>query len=141
MASIVFGGVVQVWMIYTFGLLFGLVAGFAIPAETSIVPTLVDERDLQAGNSIIRDNTQLAGFVGPTIVGIIIRRFSNTFTGVAFALDAFTFIVSAVTLQMIQVKNKQYLLKLRTRMAEKRQGVYRDQLVNSFRLCLRSSQY
>jgi MFS family permease len=93
-------------MIYVFGLLFGIVAGFAIPAETSIVPMLVDEQDLQAGNSIMMGITQLAGFAGPTIAGIIIGRFSNTFTGVgiAFAFDALTFAVSAVTLQMIRVK-------------------------------------
>ncbi len=106
MALVVFAGVVQLWMIYTFSLLFGIVSGFAIPAETSIVPVLVDTEDLQAGNSIIMGITRLAGFVGPTIAGIIIGRFSNTFVGVgiAFAFDAFTFVVSAVTLQMIRVK-------------------------------------
>ena len=108
MALVVFTGVVQVWMVYAFGLLFGIVAGFSIPAETSIVPTLVDEQDLQAGNSIVMGITQLAGFVGPTLAGIIIGRFSNTFTGVgiAFAFDAFTFVVSAVTLQMIRLKTQ-----------------------------------
>jgi MFS family permease len=53
MALVVFSGVVQVWMLYVFGLLFGIVAGFAIPAETSIVPMLVDEQELQAGNLIM----------------------------------------------------------------------------------------
>ena len=108
MAVVVLGGVVQLWMIYTFSLLFGIVSGFAIPAETSIVPALVDEQDLQAGNSIIMGIAQLAGFVGPTIAGIIIGRFSNTFMGVgiAFAFDAFTFVVAAVTLQMIRVKKQ-----------------------------------
>src|SRR3990172_6307244 len=61
MAAVVFGGVVQVWMIYAFALLFGTVAGFAIPAENSIVPMLVDEGDLQAENSIIMGIAQLAG--------------------------------------------------------------------------------
>jgi MFS family permease len=108
MAVVVFSGVVQVWMIYVFALLFGTVAGFAIPAEQSIVPTLVDEQDLQAGNSIIMGITQLSGFVGPTFAGIIIGRFSDTFTGVgiAFAFDALTFVVSAVTLQLIQLKKR-----------------------------------
>jgi MFS family permease len=69
---------------------------------------LVDEQDLQAGNSIIMGVTQLAGFVGPTIAGIIIARFSDVSSGVgtAFAFDAFTFVVSAVTLQLIQVKSQ-----------------------------------
>jgi MFS family permease len=108
MAVAVFSGTVQVWMIYAFALLFGTVAGFAIPAEQSIVPSLVDEGDLQAGNSIIMGITQLSGFLGPTIAGIIIGRFSDTFTGVgiAFAFDALTFVVSAVTLQMIRLNNQ-----------------------------------
>jgi MFS family permease len=108
MAVVVFGGVIQIWMIYAFALLFGTVAGFAIPAEQSIVPMLVDEQDLQAGNSIIMGITQLSGFVGPTIAGIIIGRFTDTFTGVgvAFAFDALTFVVSAVTLQLIQLKKQ-----------------------------------
>lgn len=107
MAFVVFTGTVQVWMIYAFALLFGTVAGFAIPAEQSIVPMLVDEQDLQAGNSIVMGITQLSGFVGPTIAGIIIGRFADTFTGVglAFAFDAFTFVVSAVTLQLIRPKS------------------------------------
>ncbi len=119
MALVVFTGAVQVWMIYAFGLLFGIVAGFAIPAESSIVPMLVDEQNLQAGNSIIMGITQLAGFVGPTIAGIIIGRFSNTFTGVgiAFAFDALTFVVSAVTLQMIQLQ-KQTILSAATNAKE-----------------------
>jgi MFS family permease len=104
MALLVFGGVVQLWMLYVFGLLFGIVAGFAVPAETSIVPTLVEEQDLQAGNSIIMGITQLAGFVGPTVAGLLIGWFSNSFAGIgfAFAFDAFTFVVSAITLQLIR---------------------------------------
>ena len=46
MALVVFTGAVQMWMLYAFGLGFGLVAGFAIPAGNSIVPMLVDEQDL-----------------------------------------------------------------------------------------------
>lgn len=108
MALVVFRGVVQVWMIYAFSLLFGTVAGISIPAETSIVPTLVDDEDLQAGNSLVMGMAQLAGFVGPTIAGIIIGRFSSTLTGVgiAFAFDALTFVVSAVTLQMLQINKR-----------------------------------
>ena len=41
MAVVVFTGTVQMWMLYAFGLGFGLVAGFAVPAGNSIVPMLV----------------------------------------------------------------------------------------------------
>jgi len=108
MAFVVFAGVTQLWMLYVFGLLFGIVAGFSVPAETSIVPTLVEEQDLQAGNSIIMGITQLAGFVGPTVAGILIGWFSNSFTGIgfAFAFDAFTFVVSGITLQLIRARKQ-----------------------------------
>ncbi len=104
MALLVFSGAAQIWMIYVFGLLFGIAAGFAIPAENSIVPGLVEEQDLQAGNSLMMGVTQLAGFVGPTIAGILIGRFSGSLLGVgyAFEIDAFSFVVSAVTLQLIR---------------------------------------
>jgi MFS family permease len=103
MALLVFSGLAQLWMIYVFSLMFGIVAGFAIPAENSIVPMLVDEQDLQAGNSLIMGVTQVAGFVGPTIAGVLIGGYASSLAGVglAFTIDAFTFVVSAVTLQLI----------------------------------------
>lgn len=103
MALAVFTGSVQIWMLYVFGLGFGLVAGFAIPAENSIVPMLVEERDLQAGNSVIMGVSQLTGFIGPTVAGIIIGGFSGSFFGIglAFAVDAATFGVSATTLWLM----------------------------------------
>jgi MFS family permease len=93
-------GTVQMWMIYIFSLAFGLVAGFAIPAENSIVPMLVEEQDLQAGNSVMMGVVQLVGFVGPTLAGILIARFSQSPLGIglAFGLDAISFAVSAVCL-------------------------------------------
>src|SRR5215212_10827183 len=78
MAFVVLTGTVQIWMLYAFALGFGLVAGFAIPAGNSIVPMLVEKQDLQAGNSLIMGASQLVGFVGPTIAGILIGRFSQS---------------------------------------------------------------
>ncbi len=103
MALIIFAGIAQLWMIFAFSLIFGIVAGFAIPAENSIVPMLVKEQDLQAGNSLIMGVTQIAGFVGPTIAGILIGGYASSLTGVglAFTVDAISFIISAVTLQLI----------------------------------------
>jgi MFS family permease len=104
MALVVFTGTVQMWMLYAFGLAFGLVAGFAIPAGNSIVPMLVEEQDLQAGNSVMMGVGQLVGFIGPTIAGILIGQFSKSLLGIglAFALDAVSFAVSAVTLWIMR---------------------------------------
>jgi len=108
MALVVFTGTVQVWMLYAFGLSFGLVAGFAIPAENSIVPMIVAEQDLQAGNSIMMGISQLVGFVGPTIAGILIGNFADSDFGIglAFALDALSFAVSATCLWLIHTGSR-----------------------------------
>ena len=103
MAVVVFTGIVQMWMLYAFSLGFGLVAGFAVPAGNSIVPLLVEEKDLQAGNSIVMGVGQLVGFAGPVLVGILIGKFSESLFGIglAFGLDAVTFAVSTVTLWLM----------------------------------------
>ncbi len=104
MAFLVLTGAAQMWMVYIFSLVFGVAAGFAIPAENSIVPLLVGGDDLQSGNAIIMGTTQIAGFVGPSLAGIMIGSFAGSLDGVglAYAIDAATFAASAVTLQLIR---------------------------------------
>jgi MFS family permease len=111
MALAVITGNVQVWMLYAVSLGFGLVAGFAIPAGNSIVPMLVAEEDLQAGNSIILGTTQLGGFIGPTLAGLLIGGFSNSAVGIglAFAVDAVTFAVSAAAILRMHPVRKRSL--------------------------------
>jgi len=104
MALVIFTGTIQLWMLYAFGLAFGLVAGFAIPASNSIVPMLVTEENLQAGNSISMGTTQLVSFIGPTIAGIVIASYAKSSMGsaLAFAIDAVSFAVSALALWLIR---------------------------------------
>ncbi len=106
-AVVVTIGAVQIWMLYAFGLAFGLVAGFAIPAQNSIVPTLIEPRDLQAGNSLVMGVTQLAGFVGPTVAGIVIGAHASSSAGIgqAFAIDAATYAVSAACLWLMRTRS------------------------------------
>ncbi|MGB5758050.1 MAG: MFS transporter [Acidimicrobiales bacterium] len=104
MAVVVLTGVVQMWMLYGFALAFGLVAGFAIPAENSIVPTLVKRDDLQAGNALLMGATQLTGFVGPTVAGAVIAGYSTSMVGIglAFVIDTASFAISAAAFSLIR---------------------------------------
>ncbi len=104
MAAAVLTGFVQMWMLYGFALTFGLVAGFAVPAENSIVPTLVRRDDLQAGNALIMGATQLSAFVGPTLAGAVIAAYSTSTVGVglAFSIDTASFLVSATAFSLIR---------------------------------------
>ncbi len=104
MAIVVLTGTVEMWMVYAFSLGFGLVAGFAVPAGNSIVPMLVKEKDLQAGNSLVMGVGQLVGFIGPFMAGILIGRYAESLFGIglAFAIDAVTFAISAVMLWLMR---------------------------------------
>ena len=103
MTVVVMAGVVEMWMLYVFSLGFGLVAGFAVPAGNSIVPMVVEENDLQAGNSIVMGAGQLVGFVGPVLAGILIGSYAESLWGIglAFGIDAATFALSAIFLGLM----------------------------------------
>jgi MFS family permease len=104
MAGLVFTGHIQIGMVYIIALAFGLVAGFAIPASNSMVPMLVPENELQAGNAVAMGTSQLISFVGPTLAGIVIAGFSKSPTGIglAFSIDAVSFAVSALALWLMR---------------------------------------
>lgn len=100
----VFTGTLEVWMIYVYSLLGGIVSGVFAPASMSIAPRLVPEEDLQTGNSVMQGSMQLIRFVGPAAAGALIAAFpkENMGVGIAMAFDALTFIASIVTLWMMK---------------------------------------
>ena len=108
MALLVLTGGMQIWLLYAFALLFGLVGGFFGPAVNSMVPHIVEKADLQAGNALIQGTGQLTNFVGPVLAGGLIALLANRQAGAAstgmegiaaaFLLDALTFLVSILTL-------------------------------------------
>lgn len=110
MALLVLTGTIQLWMLYIFSLAFGLLSGFFLPASISVVPHLVDTSELQAGNAVFQGTGQFSGFIGPAMAGGVIGWFAHTSTdgtpgltgiGLAFAIDALTFVVSIMTLWAI----------------------------------------
>jgi MFS family permease len=73
MLVLVWTGQMQVWMLYLLSFTGGIVSGFFMPASSSIVPALVPQEDLQAGNSVFQGSSQLIGFVGPALAGALSR--------------------------------------------------------------------
>jgi MFS family permease len=127
LAVVVFTSTIELWMLYMFSLVFGLLSGFFLPASISVVPSLVKPEELQAGNAMFQGTGQLAGLIGPTFAGVIIGWFAHLTTntsseltgiGVALCFDALTFIVSVWTLWAIQAgrglpsHNNESVLKL-----------------------------
>ncbi|MCB9992136.1 MAG: MFS transporter [Hyphomicrobiaceae bacterium] len=107
LAIAILTGHVGMGMVYLFSLGIGLVAGFAVPAGNAIVPMIVEEADLQAGNAAVMGGGQIMGFAGPVIAGLLIGAYTDSLTGVGFAflIDALTFAFSALMLWRMQHGN------------------------------------
>jgi predicted MFS family arabinose efflux permease len=115
LAFITVAGLVQPWMLYVFSLLLGLGYAFYLPAQSAIIPRLVPENRLQAGNAIIQGTFQLALFMGPVVAGVLIAvvgRGEGTEAAavpgqagisIVFIIDAVSFLVSAITLMLIRL--------------------------------------
>lgn len=69
--------------------------GVFLPGSFSIVPALLPDEDLQAGNALAESGTQLAALAGPVIGGALVALLGPAS---AFAIDAGTFAISAMTL-------------------------------------------
>lgn len=81
----------------------GVGEGLFLPGSFSIIPTLLPDQDLQAGNALASSGTMLATFVGPAIGGVLVAIVGPS---PAFALDAASFVVSALTLAGIRAERQ-----------------------------------
>ncbi len=119
LAGLVLSGSIELWMLYLMALFFGLADAFFYPAQSAIVSQLVVDRDLPSANALIQGTAQLSLFIGPVLAGGLIALFSGgqpvngsetivdlRGIGLAFAIDAVTFLVSAATLWLIKVEKK-----------------------------------
>ncbi len=77
----------------------GAGAGLFLPGSFSIIPSLLPDEDLKAGNALSSAMTQLSLLVGPAIGGGIVALLGPT---PAFALDAGSFVISGLTLAGIR---------------------------------------
>jgi MFS family permease len=116
MAVLVLTDSVQVWMLYAMALFFGTVDAFFYPASQAILPQIVSKEQLQAGNAVLMGSTQVATFLGPVLAGAMIALLAGGHAengspdglgiGLAFAVDALGFVVSAVTLAMMRIEGE-----------------------------------
>lgn len=109
LAGVVLAGAAQLWMLYVFALVFGIADAFFFPAQTSIVPALVPSEQLGQANAIVQGTAQFSVFLGPAIAGVLIAAFGSAAAapstqgiGVAFVVDAASFLASLVTLWLIR---------------------------------------
>ncbi|CAG0951543.1 partial Multidrug efflux pump Tap, partial [Anaerolineae bacterium] len=111
LAALVATNLIQLWMLYVLALFFGLADAFFFPAQTSIVPKLVNRNQLQAGNAMVQGTAHLSIFVGPMLAGLLISWLDGGATrstfgiALAIAIDSLSFLASVAALSLIKIEN------------------------------------
>src|SRR5262245_59257355 len=113
LSALVLTNTIRIEMLYVFALAFGLADAFYYPASTAIVPQVLPEDQLQAGNSFVQGTAMLSLFLGPVLAGGLIALLGNAATtggtpgmqgiGIAFGIDTLSFVASLVTLFMMRI--------------------------------------
>jgi MFS family permease len=112
LAAMVLSDHVTSALVYALALGTGLASAFSIPSGSSIMPHVVEPKQLQAANGMLMGLRQLTMLAGPLLAGLLIAlggdggahsRMSDAHgIGFAFAFDCFTFVFSAWTLARVQ---------------------------------------
>jgi MFS family permease len=98
-AVLVVGDRIEIWHLALVGVLFGTVDAVFLPAISTLVPRLVPTSRLAAANALMQGIAQLMGTVGPAIAGFTVAVIG---VGIAFVLDALSFMVGALALWLVR---------------------------------------
>lgn len=100
LAFLVIGGYTGVWQLCAVAIPLGAFTGLFLPAYYAMLPEVLSDEQLQAGNALNSSSIQMAILVGAAGAGIVVSRLQPA---AALAVDALTFVVSAATLAMMRV--------------------------------------
>ena len=112
LAALVLAGAIQMWMVYGLALGIGLCTAFAYPAGGALLPQLLPPEQLQASNSIMMGMRQVSMLIGPALAGLLVTAGSAPAggaagsaqgTGLAFLVDAVSFLFSVASLLAIRI--------------------------------------
>jgi len=98
LAALVYWGRVGIWHILTLSFIAGLAQAFGGPAYQSLVPTLVEKKDLPNAIALNSIQFNLARVFGPLLAGATLAAFG---TALCFALNGVSFLVVIVALTVL----------------------------------------
>lgn len=119
LAALIFTGTVEIWHIVVIEILFGTAEAFFRPAYTGLVPQTVPEERIQDAKAASGAVETVAEFAGPALATALVLGLG---AGWAFAIDALTFLVSAVFLTQVRPRARGEQPERRTVLHELREG-------------------
>lgn len=98
LAALIFAGSPPLWLFACLVAVFGAASAFFQPAYTGLVPQTVPEELIQEAQGVAHTSHYVASFIGPGIATLLALHAGF---GWVYAIDAATFVVSAVLLARI----------------------------------------
>ena len=102
-AFLVITGTAELWMIVVLSVVHGLVSAISFPAMASMVPQLVPRDQLQNANALLSLSRGGLTIIGPTVGALLVVTVGS---GWALAVDALTWLLSALFLMPVKVPPK-----------------------------------
>lgn len=103
LAVLLITGHCKIWEIAVGAAIYGAATAFFGPASTGLIPETVPPEQLQQANSLISLSESSLQVGGPAIAGVLIAAFGP---GLAFALDAVSFVASAISLSLLKLPRR-----------------------------------
>ncbi|NEA67020.1 MFS transporter [Streptomyces sp. SID12488] len=100
LAVLLLTGQAEIWHLACGAVLFGIAQAFFGPASTGLLPETVSTDELQQSNALMGFSGSAFSIVGPALAGVLIVGLGP---GVVFAVDALTFVISAVSLSLLRL--------------------------------------
>jgi MFS family permease len=101
-ATLLLTGDARIWMLVALSAVYGVSSAVFSPALTGLIPQTVEAARLQEANALLALTRSLGNVVGPAIAGIIVAAAGY---GEAIAVDAATFVFSALCLARLQPRS------------------------------------
>ena len=101
LAALIFTDVVEIWHLVVIEALFGTAEAFFRPAYTGLLPRTIPEPEIQEAQALSNMTNNLAELTGPALATALVLGVG---AGWAFLFDALTFVVSALFLTRVRVR-------------------------------------
>jgi len=115
-----------IWIIYICAFADSLVSQFFNPAQTAIIPMLVEEKDLLPANSLNSMSQELTRLVGPSLGGLL---FGLLGVGSVITLDLISFLFSAALVALIVLPARSTAAKQEQQLAGSASSMVMNSLV------------
>ncbi len=98
-AALIYSHLLHLWHLYGLALAFGTADAFAMPAGRVLLPAMLSEAQLPAGNALFNSGAQTAAIAGPAPAGLILKWSAAS----VFVVDAIGFLLAVLSLWRVRI--------------------------------------